>query len=36
VVASLLGREIGRRGTSADGSNVTENTGVCVVVICEV
>jgi hypothetical protein len=28
--------EPGSRGTSAVGSNVTENTGLCAIVICEV
>jgi hypothetical protein len=36
MVASLLGREPGSRGTSAVGSNVTENNGLCVIVSCEV
>jgi hypothetical protein len=36
MVASLQGREPGGRGTSTVGSNVTENTGLCVVVICKV
>jgi hypothetical protein len=36
MVASLRGRETGRRGTSVVGSKVTENTGLCVMVICEV
>jgi hypothetical protein len=29
MVASLREREPGRRGASAFGSNVTENTGLC-------
>jgi hypothetical protein len=36
MVTSLWGREPRRRGTSIIGSNVTENTGVCAVVICKV
>jgi hypothetical protein len=36
MVASQQGRAPGRRGTSAIGSNVTENTGLCVIVMCEV
>jgi hypothetical protein len=32
MVGSLRGREPGRRGTSAVGSNVTENNGLCVIV----
>jgi hypothetical protein len=36
MVASLRGREPGRRGTSAVRSNMTENTGLCVVVSCEI
>jgi hypothetical protein len=36
MVASLRGREPGSRGTSTVGSNVTENTGLCVVVSCEI
>jgi hypothetical protein len=36
MVASLLGREPGNRGTFAFGSNVTENTGLCVIAICGV
>jgi hypothetical protein len=36
MVASLREREPGRRGTSAVGSNVTENTDFCVVVSCEI
>jgi hypothetical protein len=35
MVASLQGREPESRGTPAVGSNVTENTGLCVVVSCE-
>jgi hypothetical protein len=34
MVASLWGREPGSRGTSAVGSNVTENTGLCIIVRC--
>jgi hypothetical protein len=34
--ASLLRREPGSRGTSAGVINVTENTGLCVVVSCEI
>jgi hypothetical protein len=33
---SLRGREPGRRGTSAVGSNVTENIGLCVIVSWEI
>jgi hypothetical protein len=36
MVTSLQGHEPGRRGMSAIGSNVTENTGLCVVVSCEI
>jgi hypothetical protein len=35
MVASLPGREPRSKETSAVGNNVTENTGFCVVVICE-
>jgi hypothetical protein len=36
MVASLRGREPGRRGTSAVGSNMTENTSQCVIVMYKV
>jgi hypothetical protein len=36
MVASLRGREPGSRERSAVGSNVTGNTALCVIVICEV
>jgi hypothetical protein len=36
MVASLRGREPGSRGTSAVGSNVTENAGPCGVVSWEI
>jgi hypothetical protein len=36
MVTSLRGREPRSRGTSTIGSNVTENAGLFVVVICKV
>jgi hypothetical protein len=36
MVASMQRRKPRRRGMSAIESNVSENTGLCVVVICEV
>jgi hypothetical protein len=36
MVASLRGLEPRRRETSAIGSNVTENTGLCVIGSCEI
>jgi hypothetical protein len=36
MVASMQGQEPESRGMSAVGSNVTENTSLCVIVICEV
>jgi hypothetical protein len=35
TVAGLRGREPGRGGATAAGSNVTENTGLCVALSCE-
>jgi hypothetical protein len=36
MVASLQGHEAGSRGMSAVGSNMTELTGLCGIVISEV